>query len=306
MDDFFCFRHHRINDHVYVVRESFGYDRRLPNSYFFIGVVVGSERVAVFDSGNGATAGLRAYIEDHITGYGKPIDCFLSHNHLDHIGGCMLFDHRYLHQDDFDTAELAWATNLDRHLFDDESDLAQFCCHDPEILAYCREHYLRERPTLDDFIPVVDGQEFDLGGITLRAMHTPGHSRGSCCYYDVQDHIAFTGDAIPASGLSLSPVRTESGESETIAYLRRARREWDDDALIVGGHHFLWGMDLIDKLLDGYAEIAEAREMQVDIVSPPPPFKYQKGSPRKRVKAPGTFMMRHYHHDVDMNYQVSV
>ena len=306
MDDFFCFTHHRINDHVYVVRESFGFDKQLPNSYFFIGVVIGKERVAVFDSGNGATQGLRRYIELHITGTEKPMDCFLSHNHLDHIGGCMLFDRRYLHKDDFDEKELAWATNLDRHLFDDESDLAQFCCHDPAILAYCREHYLRSRPVLADFIPVEDGQEFDLGGITLRAMHTPGHSRGSCCFYDVQDHIAFTGDAIPASGLSLSSVMTAKGESETIAYLKRAKKEWDADALILGGHHFVWGMDLIDKLLDGYAEIAQAEKLQDDIVSPPPPFKYQKGSPRKRGKAAGTFMMRHYHCDVDMNYRVKV
>lgn len=306
MNDLFCFSHHRINDHVYVVRESYGFDRRLPNSYFFIGVVIGSERIGIFDSGNGATAGLRRYIEENITGTGKPMDCFLSHNHLDHIGGCMLFDRRFLHRDDFIESELSWATDLDRHFFDDESDLAQFCCHDPEILAYCREHYLRERPTLGDFIPVEDGQTFDLGGITLRAMHTPGHSRGSCCYYDVEDHIAFTGDAIPASGLRLSSVCTQDGESETLAYLRRAKREWDADALIVGGHHFLWGMDLIDKLIDGYAEVAEARNLQFDIVSPPPPFKYQKGNPRKIVKVPGTFVMRHYCCDVDMNYVVRV
>lgn len=306
MDDFFCFTHHRINDHVYVVRESFGFDRRLPNSYFFIGVVIGEQRVAVFDSGNGATPGLRPYIERHITGTGRQMDCFLSHNHLDHIGGCMQFDRRYLHKDDFNEAEITWATDLNRHFFDDESDLAQFCCHDPSVLTYCREHYLRNRPTLEDFIPVEDGEEFDLGGITLRVMHTPGHSRGSCCYYDVQDHIAFTGDAIPASGLSLSPKLTPEGESETLAYLKRAKREWNADTLIVGGHHFLWGMDLVDKLLDGFREISEAKNLGRDIVAPPPPFKYQNGNPRKRIPEPGVFMMRHFHHDLDMNYRVRV
>lgn len=303
MDEYFCFTHHRINDHVYLVRESFGFDRRLPNPYFFIGVVIGKERVAVIDSGNGATAGLRRYIEEYITGEREMI-CLLTHNHLDHIGGCMLFEERYMHVDDIDPAELAWATNLERHFFDAESDMAQFCGHDPEILAYCREHYLRRRATVKDFIPIHDGDEIDLGGLSLKVFHTPGHSRGSCCYYDAEDHIAFAGDAIPAGGLALSPVLVD-GESETLRYLKRVKQEWDADALILGGHHMIWGMDLVDKLLDGFLEIAEGRNLFEDTVSGPPPFKYKsKDAPKRGM--PGNVTLRHYHKDINMHYRVQI
>ena len=303
MNDFSFFRHHRLSDHVYIVRESFGYDGNLPNSYFFIGVVIGSERVGVFDSGNGATPGLRRYIEENITGKREMV-CFLSHNHLDHIGGSMLFDKRYLHKDDFDEDEFAWATNLDRHFFSDVSDLAAFCQNDPEVLAYCREHYLKERATPADCIPVEDGDVIDLGGVEVEVFHTPGHSRGSSCYYIRKDHLAFAGDAIPASGLSFSPVLVD-GESETYHYLKRVREAWEPDTMIVGGHHMINGMELVDKLIEGYEDILNGRNLQNDIVSPPAPFKYTNPN-RKGHFVPGTIGMRHFHQDVNISYRVKL
>ncbi len=34
----------------------------------------------------------------------------------------------------------------------------------------------------DDVVPFVDGHVFDLGGVTIRAVHTPGHTRGHCAF----------------------------------------------------------------------------------------------------------------------------
>lgn len=304
MDEFFCFTHLRINDHVYLVRESFGFDKRLPNSYFFIGVVIGKKRIAVIDSGNGATPGLRRYIEQNIAG-GKEMICLLTHNHLDHIGGCMLFDKRYMHEADIDPAEISWATNLERHFFDDESDFAQFCCHDPQILEYCRKNYLRERATVDSFIPIRDGDEIDLGEISMKVYHTPGHSRGSCCFYDENDHIVFVGDAITAGGLLPSPVLVD-GESETLCYLKRAKREWAADSLICGGHHMIWGMDLVEKLLDGFSEIEEGRNLLEDTIAGPSPFKYKSPMAPQHKQRPGNATLVHYHKDIKMNYRVQI
>jgi len=40
-----------------------------------------------------------------------------------------------------------------------------------------------------------DGDEFSIGSIKLRVLHTPGHSPGSVCFYDGKKHL-FTGDTL--------------------------------------------------------------------------------------------------------------
>jgi glyoxylase-like metal-dependent hydrolase (beta-lactamase superfamily II) len=41
-----------------------------------------------------------------------------------------------------------------------------------------------------------DGDVFQVGGSTLRAIHTPGHSPGSTCFYLESEGTVFTGDTL--------------------------------------------------------------------------------------------------------------
>jgi glyoxylase-like metal-dependent hydrolase (beta-lactamase superfamily II) len=41
-----------------------------------------------------------------------------------------------------------------------------------------------------------DGDEFEVGGATLTAIHTPGHSPGSTCFYLESEGTVFTGDTL--------------------------------------------------------------------------------------------------------------
>ncbi|CAN5156253.1 MBL fold metallo-hydrolase [soil metagenome] len=43
---------------------------------------------------------------------------------------------------------------------------------------------------------LVDGTEFTIGGVTMQAMHTPGHSPGSTCLYVPQLATVFSGDTL--------------------------------------------------------------------------------------------------------------
>lgn len=46
-----------------------------------------------------------------------------------------------------------------------------------------------------DAVGFRDGHVFDLGGgVTVRAIHTPGHTRGHCCFYVEPDAILYLGD----------------------------------------------------------------------------------------------------------------
>lgn len=46
----------------------------------------------------------------------------------------------------------------------------------------------------EEFLPLEDGQELELGGMKFKVLHTPGHSEGSVCF--LTDGILFDGDLI--------------------------------------------------------------------------------------------------------------
>ncbi len=43
---------------------------------------------------------------------------------------------------------------------------------------------------------LADGDVLRAGGVSLRVMHTPGHSPGGCCLYDEAGGVVFTGETL--------------------------------------------------------------------------------------------------------------
>ncbi|WFP15229.1 MBL fold metallo-hydrolase [Citricoccus muralis] len=100
-----------------------------------------------------------------------------------------------------------------------------------------------------------DGDEFQIAGVTLHALHTPGHSPGSVCFYapELEEGVVFTGDTLFQGGpgatgrsyssfetiiesiqnrlLTLPPttsVRTGHGDATTIGDEAPHLQEWID------------------------------------------------------------------------------
>ncbi len=46
----------------------------------------------------------------------------------------------------------------------------------------------------EEFLPLEDGQELELGGMKFKVLHTPGHSEGSVCF--LADGVLFDGDLV--------------------------------------------------------------------------------------------------------------
>ena len=61
-------------------------------------------------------------------------------------------------------------------------------------------------------IPLVDGSELSVGGITFSVIHTPGHSAGSICLYEANAKILFTGDTLFAGSIGRIDLPTGSME----------------------------------------------------------------------------------------------
>jgi glyoxylase-like metal-dependent hydrolase (beta-lactamase superfamily II) len=52
----------------------------------------------------------------------------------------------------------------------------------------------------DPEINMEDGGKFEVADVTLEVLHSPGHSRGSCCLYCEELDVVFTGDVVSENG----------------------------------------------------------------------------------------------------------
>jgi glyoxylase-like metal-dependent hydrolase (beta-lactamase superfamily II) len=86
-------------------------------------------------------------------------------------------------------------------------------------------------PEID--VPLVEGMTLAYGVLTVKVIHTPGHSPGSVCL-EIDSEL-FSGDTIGPDG----PGRTDlpGGSAEQMQQsLRRLRRSYPSETLLHPGH----------------------------------------------------------------------
>ena len=108
-----------------------------------------------------------------------------SHCHEDHVAGNFLFPDAPVHLHEFDLPGIG--------------SLDAMC----EIFGYPEPIYTPWRKSLveqfhfdprPDAHPYRDGDVFDLGGVRIRVIHAPGHTRGHCLLHVEPDDVLFLGD----------------------------------------------------------------------------------------------------------------
>lgn len=172
--------------------------RRSAHAY----LLKGSRRTALIDTGLPDTT-------DHMTAVlaeagvrVEDIDLvILTHEHVDHAGGASLFTNSSL------IAAHPQAANKLR--------LAD------EFSLMSRAFSQRAEPFEVDVL-VDDGSAFELGGMSLRVMHTPGHCSGSICLLEPTRRMLFSGDTIMARGV-VGGVLNSGNTSDYITSLERLR-----------------------------------------------------------------------------------
>jgi glyoxylase-like metal-dependent hydrolase (beta-lactamase superfamily II)/8-oxo-dGTP pyrophosphatase MutT (NUDIX family) len=88
-----------------------------------------------------------------------------------------------------------------------------------------------------DFV-LENGQRIDLNGISLRAIHTPGHASNHLCYLLESTRMLFTGDQV----MQGSTVVINPPDGDMRAYLQSLEKLIDEDlAIIAPGHGYLIG-----------------------------------------------------------------
>ena len=89
--------------------------------------------------------------------------------------------------------------------------------------------------TFSDAQSVEDGQILSLAGFQFQVLHTPGHTRGGCCYYAASEQVLFSGDTL----FQASVGRTDFPNSRTLDLLRSIREKLlplPDETVVYPGH----------------------------------------------------------------------
>lgn len=80
-----------------------------------------------------------------------------------------------------------------------------------------------------------DGEEIELAGFKMKVIHTPGHTKGSVCYYLPEEELLFSGDTLFAGSVGRSDFPTGSGAT-LIRSIREKLAVLPDNTLVFPGH----------------------------------------------------------------------
>lgn len=152
-----------------------------------------------------------------------PVILALTHGHVDHIGGAMCFEERYLNEKDWELAQThgSYAARYDR------------LCGNPED-PVSPEDVMPEQ--VEGFLPLRDGQTFDLGGVHLTAISLPGHTQGSMVILHREERRMILGDACNSLTFMFFPGMPSIEEYQR--NLTAFRRKWYDAFDYVHFSHF--------------------------------------------------------------------
>lgn len=149
-------------------------------------LLLGDFEAVLIDTGQGIDSIKR--VTDQLTDL--PIRVLTTHVHYDHIGSHGEFDEVYVHR-----ADAEWLINgiqglsLEQIREDISRDLIRRTPDNFDLSTY--KPY-QGQPT--GFLE--DGDLIDIGNRQLKVYHTPGHSPGHICLFDLTNGYLFTGDIL--------------------------------------------------------------------------------------------------------------
>ena len=143
----------------------------------------------------------------------KPVAILLTHGHFDHASAA---------------EELAKEFGISIYIDEDDKETLE----DPEANV---SYMMGESKVFHADVFLKDEQELDLAGFHIRVLHTPGHTKGGCCYYFEEDGILIAGDTLFEE--SVGRIDFPGGSaSELIHSIREKLFLLPDDTKVYPGH----------------------------------------------------------------------
>ncbi len=175
MEGYVYFCHEKVSEHITRIFEG-----GTPGQGVCFYLVEGEDKIALLDTGFGV-GNLREYVEANFAP--KPVIVIITHCHIDHVNGAGWWKDIYLNPADNKLYEEAYRP--ERRKYED------FKGKPAEKIPYSEYAPKITWP----FIPYYDGDEFDLGGVHLKAIQVAGHSDGMTCILIKEDRYILLGDA---------------------------------------------------------------------------------------------------------------
>ena len=82
---------------------------------------------------------------------------------------------------------------------------------------------------------VKDGEEITIAGMTFRLIATPGHTKGSCCYYFEEDKLLISGDTLFQESVGRTDLPTGS-MSTLVRSVKEKLLSLPEDVKVYPGH----------------------------------------------------------------------
>ena len=229
MEGYFSFE--KVTDHV---------KRIMVPGDVYVYLVEGERAAALIDTGCGV-GDLRAYVEGLTD---KPVTVLLTHGHLDHAPGAAAFGRVYMSKDDLD-------------IYKAHNDLKKRIGYLDGTSA--KGHYLAEDlipvSGADNFMPLYDGFEMDLGAYHIAGYSSAGHTPGSFVFLLKEERMLLLGDAcntftflFDKSSLGLS-----SYEKNLMSLKQKVKGSYDNVLLSHG--EGVPSRDMIDEVIRVCEEI---------------------------------------------------
>ncbi len=163
-------------------------------------------------------------------------------------GECMIIDPGYEPQGYIDFVkehQLRVTRILLTHLHYDHTDEAEhvqqalggeICMHEADAAVY--------KGRVD--VILHDGDIVELDGEKIQVLSTPGHTKGSVCFYAKQSGICFTGDTLFDTDLGRTDLAGGSSE-DMIRSIQNVCSTWPDGVIIYPGHDRSENMKFVRK-----------------------------------------------------------
>ncbi|MCI9196534.1 MAG: MBL fold metallo-hydrolase [Lachnospiraceae bacterium] len=144
---------------------------------------------------------------------GKPVAIFLTHGHYDHILALEAVKEKYQIP--------VYASKEEEELLGDVS---------LNLTGQVRRPMTVRPETL-----VSDLEKFSVAGFSVQAIHTPGHTKGSVCYYFPEESLLVSGDTLFHGSVGRTDLPTGS-TAQMMESLKRLLETLPEETDVLPGH----------------------------------------------------------------------